>query len=131
MTPDPFPIKQGDLSPSYACVLTDADGFVDLTAAEKVRFKMRLESKADDELPDIDGEADFAKEKIPNPLKPSEEIEVWVVRYDWIAGDTDLPAEECNVEIEVTWNTGKPETFPADPDEPFLKVIVLEDLDAS
>lgn len=125
---DAFPIKQNDLAPSYAVVLTDATGFVDLELASSIKFLMRGSEKEDPAAPDVTGAMTKAKVKIKNPLKPSEEIEVWVATYDWEVGDTDQDPGLFDVEVEVTWPGSKPETFPADEEEPYLLVHILEDL---
>jgi hypothetical protein len=129
---DPFPIKQGDTAPSYAVVLTSGGKYVPLDKASKVRFLMRAEGEGDPTPPALKGEMTFSLEKIPDPKDKSEtpkEIEVWVCVYDWQDGDTQRPPGFFNTEFEVTWESGKKETFPAEEEEPYLRVLILEDLD--
>jgi hypothetical protein len=128
---DPFPIKQGDTGPSYAVVLTSGDEYVPLDDAEKVKFLMRNSEESGDAAPAVTGEMTFSLEKIPDPKDKSaepKEIEVWVCVYDWQPGDSDQDPGLYDTEHEVTWESGKIETFPAEKDEPYLQVLVLEDL---
>ena len=122
-------MKQGDTAPSYAVVLADDDGWVDLTAAEKVKLLVRSVGAEDPAAPDVSGEMTFSEEEIPDPEDPEgPKINVWVAVYDWQVGDLDMPAGEYSMEQEVTWESGKVETFPADEDLVYLKLILLEDL---
>jgi hypothetical protein len=126
---DPFPIKQGDTGPSYAVVLTSGDEYVPLDDAESVKFLMRGDGVEDPEAPIVSGSMDFSLEKIPDPKNPTgPEIEVWVCVYDWQPGDTEQEPGLYNTEHEVTWKSGKVETFPAEEEEPYLGVLILEDL---
>jgi hypothetical protein len=132
---EPFLIKQGDTAPSYAVVLTSGDKYVALgddegnPIADKVRFLMRGEDVEDPSAPAVTGEMTFSLEKIPDPKNPTgPEIEVWVCVYDWQPGDTEQEPGIYNTEHEVTWKSGKVETFPAQQEDPYLRVLILEDL---
>lgn len=125
---DPFPIKQNDTGPSYAVVLTSGGKYVDLSDADKVKFLMRAEGAEDSNPPAVEGEMTFSLETIPDPKDESKTIEVWVCVYDWQPGDTAIDAGLQNTEFEVTWKSGKVETFPAEEEDPYLKVLILEDL---
>lgn len=123
-----FEIKQGDTGPDYVVALTDKEEFVDLEAAASIKFLMRSAELEDPSPPDVSGLMTKEKVKIKNPKKPTEEIEVWVVTYVWQPGDTDRDAGKYNAEFEVTWNSGKVETFPAKKTEEYKEIIILEDL---
>lgn len=125
---DPFPIKQGDTGPSYAVALTSGGKYVALDDADKIKFLMRGKEEEDPSPPIVTGEMTFSLEKIPDPKDESKEIEVWVCVYDWQVGDTEQQPGLYNTEHEVTWKSGKVETFPAEEDEPYLQVLILEDL---
>lgn len=106
-----FTIKSGDTSPSIQYTLYEPDGStpVDLTSST-VNFHMRL--KGSTAAPAVDASATLV------------DAANGVVRYDWASGDT-ATAGEHEAEFEVTFQTGKVETFP---NRGFIRVIVSEAL---
>lgn len=104
-----FVIKRNDTSPSILYQLELQSG--QSLAGALVRFHMA----------DVDGgvvvDADGAVH--------SESLEQ--IRYDWIAADT-ASAGAYRAEFEVTFQGGQIETFPNDPDDPYIVVKIPEDL---
>jgi hypothetical protein len=47
------------------------------------------------------------------------------VSYQWVDGDLDIADGAYQAEFDVTWLTGRHETFPADPERPYLVISVL------
>lgn len=104
-----YTIGRNDLLSLLTVVLKDADGnAVDLTAATSIRFHMFTSAG----VQKIDADA------VKNADQVGHKGEV---TYTWQAADTDT-AGEYNAEWEVTWNTGKPQTFPNTPNKFFIQV---------
>ena len=94
--PDIFFIKRNDTSPSIQKTLTDAAGAaINLTGAT-IRFHMR----AKDGTTKVDATADTVGDAT-----------LGVVKYDWIAADTDT-AGFFDGEFEATYADTTVETFP-------------------
>ena len=102
-----FTIKAHDRLPSIQATLS-----ADLTTATGVKFIMKS----------IQG----------NTVKVNATATVvtpasGVVRYDWIAADTDTPGS-YQAEWQVTWSAGKTQTFPT---LTYHSIDVLADLDGA
>lgn len=98
--PDFF-IKQSDLLPTLAVVLSDADGPISLADVTSIAFSMRQVGGAviidqKEAAPDVDQDN--------NP---------GLCRYFWDTGDTDI-AGLFNAEFKATWADDKPRRFPND-----------------
>lgn len=103
-------IKQHDRLPSIQATFSSAGAPVDLTSATAVKFIMRLATGG---TPKVNAAAVIAT--------PT----AGVVRYDWIAADTDT-AGSYVAEWQVTWAGGKQQTFPT---LTFHSIEILADLD--
>lgn len=91
-----FHIKQGDTSPSMKAMLKDEAGIpVDLTGASVV----------------LNMSDAYGQTLIDRATVVVSDAVAGVVRYDWVTDDT-LVAGDHRAEFEVTFNTGKVETFP-------------------
>jgi hypothetical protein len=88
-------IKQHDTWPPLRAQLSDADGPVDLTTVDTVRFLYK----------EATGITSVAR-----VCTVTEALE-GRVEYEWIAGDTAL-VKLYNAEFEVTWGDGEITTFP-------------------
>lgn len=99
-----FVLRSGDTSPSIQRQMTDDDGRpIDLTQAS-VRFIMTPQY---DSTPVIDAAATVVSDSAAG-IAPTD----GVVRYDW--GPTDTAAAgPYRAEFEVTFPTGRVETFPS------------------
>lgn len=108
-----FEIKAHDRLPSIrAQLLTEADETpVDLTGASSVRFVMTT--------------AVGAVSKVSAAAVIETPATLGIVRYDWLAADTNLPGKYLG-EWEVTWVGGKKQTFPTGS---YHTIEVLADLD--
>lgn len=91
---DVFVIKQGNTSPAFKLALTPTT--VDVTGAT-LRFRMRR--AAGDFATTIEAAAAAVTAEPP------------VVEYQWQAGDTD-EVGSFEAEVEVTYPSGRVETFP-------------------
>lgn len=104
-----FYIKQNDTSPALRAVLKDADGVpVNVTGAS-VLFYMRTAG---------------ATETIVEGTAEVVDGTTGVVQYNWATGDT-ATAGNCEAEFEVTYATGKIETFP---NSKYIKVKITPEL---
>lgn len=105
-----FTTKKGDTSNSLRCVLRDVNGVaVNLTGAT-VKFSMQSWPAANLIINKVAA-------TVVNPLTGD-------VRYDWAALDVSTPGLYRS-EIEVTYPTGKIETFP---NNDYITVNILADL---
>ena len=106
--------KTGDTAPDIAGTVTDANGPVNISTATSLRFIAKSGSN-----PVIAGAATKVDDGT-TPLRGK-----W--KYTWGASDLSI-AGTWEVEIEVTWTSGKIETFPnSKTRNPTF--IVTEDLD--
>lgn len=107
-----FEIKANDRKPSITATLGfEGGGSPDLTDAT-VQFIMRA---ADPTVGTVKVKSSAV---IVTP-------ETGVVRYDWAAGDTDIPGE-YHAEWEVTFADGLPQTFPL---KTYHSITIIRDLD--
>lgn len=108
-----FVIKQNDTRPKLVVALRDdvdgEDVAVDLTLATSVKFLMR---------PAAGGAAKVSKAAAITDAVNG------VVTYTWEAANTDT-VDAFEAEIEVTWNDGGIETFPA---EGYISVDITDDI---
>lgn len=95
-----FYLKQHDLLPALKVRLLDDTTTVDLTSATLV--KLLMGSRRTGLV--VDAPMTILDQSVADTLG--------VVTYAWQAGDTDAPGD-YNAEFQVTWPTGKPQTFPA------------------
>lgn len=118
-----FRIKQHDLKPSLQVVLLSdmpqqdpglppQSNPVNLTQATAARLLMSSRRTG----LKVSGAMTIADQSVVANLG--------LVTYDWQAGDTDTVGQ-FDAEIEVTWPTGKPQTFPANQ---YFTVDVQKDL---
>lgn len=103
-------MKAHDRLPPIQATLGTASGATDLSTATSVKFIMKTEQG--------------------NTLKVNSAAVVvnaatGLVRYDWLAVDTDTPGKYQG-EWEVTWATGKKQTFPT---TSYHSIEILQDLD--
>lgn len=97
---DRYVIKQNDLEPSFEVQLLDGTTPVDLTSAVDVLFLMKSRKTGIKAT----GTMVVADQTVADNRG--------IVRYDWQTGDTDTVGS-FNAEVQVTWPTGRPQTFPA------------------
>ncbi len=102
-------IKRGDLMPPFEADLTSDGVPVDLTAATTVRV--------------IGWRNNLPLFNRPVTMT-NEQLTAGHVLMNWQATDTDTVAD-LYIEVEVTWVTGKPQTFP---DDGWMVVHVTLDL---
>jgi hypothetical protein len=105
----PFYVKQNDTSPAMLATLQDANGdAVNITGAS-VRFHMRPI-----------GSNSITVDASATIVTPED----GVVRYDWLAADTDTIGS-YQAEFEVTYADGSIETFPNDG---YVRVEIIDDI---
>ena len=104
-----FYIKQNDTSPSMLATLQDANGdAVNITGAS-IRLHMRAIGS---NQTTVDAAATIVT------------AESGIVRYDWIAADTDTIGS-YQAEFEVTYADASVETFPNDG---YIRVEIIDDI---
>ncbi len=96
-----FVIRQGDLLPAFEAVLRDRNGPVDLTGAV-VRFHAR----------DVVRRS-LAIDAVARVAPDQAGADRGRVFYDWAPTDTRSPGE-FDAELEVTFLSGRIQTFPND-----------------
>lgn len=106
-----FNIKRHDRLPSFKVALTSNGAPLDLTNATGVHFIMK-------------SAATGGAVKV-NAVGVIENAAGGVVRYDWVAADTDT-AGSYNAEWEIHWPGGKDQTAPT---ANYHTIDVLADLD--
>jgi hypothetical protein len=104
-----FYIKQNDTSPAIRAVLKDADGVPVNVVGANVLFYMRV-AGATNTI--VEGAAEVV------------DGAAGIVQYSWASGDT-ATAGNCEAEFEVTYPTGKIETFP---NSKYIKVKITPEL---
>jgi hypothetical protein len=107
-----FSIKAHDRLPPISAALLTNSVPVDLTTATSVNFIMRLASGG---TPKVNAAAVIV------------DAVNGIVRYDWLAVDTDTPAS-YQAEWQVTWPGPKKQTFPT---TSYHTIDVLADLDGA
>ena len=107
-----FTLKAHDRLPSIQAALTTAGAPVDLTGATGVNFIMK---------------ATQGNTVKVNAAATIVTAATGVVRYDWLAIDTDTPGS-FQAEWQVTWTGGKKQTFPT---LTYHTVDILADLDGA
>lgn len=109
-----FSIRQNDLLDPIRSILKDANGaVVDLTTAMGVKFQMSAFSGGVVGASKVNAAA-----TIDSPATAG------AVRYNWAEGDTDT-AGDFVATWQVTWPSGKPQTFPTVTN---LTVLIIPDL---
>lgn len=103
--------KTGDTTPDIAGQVTDDGGAVDISGASSVRFIAVCPDREDP----IEGVCNV----------PAGASGIW--SYTWASDDLDT-AGTYEVEIEITWTTGKIQTFPNNKTRN-PTFLVTEDLD--
>lgn len=109
---DKFYLKQHDTRPDLRVRLLDDDTAIDLTNAAGARFVMgnrRSGVKVDADMTIEDQTVDAT---------------LGVVKYTWQAGDTSASGD-FQAEIQITWPTGKIQTFPANG---YITIVITKDL---
>ena len=101
-------MKRGDLEPPLTITCTDNGSPLNLSGASSVRVLISRNGTivVNDTAPDLTGAASG------------------VVVHEWVAGET-ATAGVLSVEVEVTWPTARPQTFPPDGS---LHVVISADL---
>ena len=110
----PMTIKQHDLEPPLVLTVADAAGLADLRGVTSWRVIGSLNG-----VVVVDSVLSSGNVVI-NPATPA----TAVLTRAWVAGDTAL-AGDMRIEVEASWPTGRPPTFPADGTE---VVHILHDL---
>jgi len=105
-----FRIKTNDTGPVLSVTLTDANGNGIGLAGASARFHMKAFGAT--------------SLKIDAPATIIDDVN-GVVKYDWLAGDTDTAGTYYG-EIEVTYADTTVETFP---NNGYFTIIIKEDLD--
>jgi len=105
-------MKAHDRLPSIQAVLSSGGNPVDLTGATGVKFIMKT--------------AQGNTIKV-NTAATIVTANAGVVRYDWLAVDTDT-AGSYQAEWQVTWTGGKTQTFPT---TSYHTIDILADLDGA
>lgn len=97
-------MQSGDTWPPLRGLASDEDGPVDLTVA----VSMRAMCKSSTHLIELPAEV-IDPIEIVNEGEPNEEQYNW--QADLVTGDTDIIGNYV-VQLEVTWEAGRIETFP-------------------
>jgi hypothetical protein len=112
MATNRFNIKQDDLKPNFMMRLLAGDTPLDLTLASQVRFYMGNRSGLV-----VEGDMIVHDQSI--------DISRGIVEYAWRPGDTDTVGD-FQAEIEVQWQDGGLQTFPA---SSYIRIRIQKDLD--
>lgn len=105
-----FRIKRNDRDPSIAYELTPRS--LDLTGASVV-FNMK----------DASGAVKISR----GTGSVTTATGTPTVQYNWSSGDTDT-AGTFYGEFEVTFSSGRPGTFPNGEPDPFIEIVIAEDI---
>lgn len=105
-----FTIKEGDLLPEIQCSLSSlTSGAIPNLSGATVRFIMTIKGAVSTK---VDAPAEIV------------DAAGGIVKYAWVTGDTDTAAKYI-AEWEVTFPSGKPETFPNFKN---MDILVFKDL---
>lgn len=107
-----FDVKRHDLLPALVLTISLDGTAVDLTYASSAKLIVSNRSGVK-----IDSPMTILDQTNPDNLGK--------VQYDLQLGDTDTVGS-YNMEVEVTWAGGRPQTFPS---KGYLKFNVIKDLD--
>lgn len=110
----PMTIKRGDLEPPLVLTVSDASGASDLRNVTSWRVIGSLNGVV------VVNSVLSGGNVAINGATPA----TAVLTRAWVAGDT-ATAGEMKIEVEASWPTGRPQTFPADGSE---VVHILPDL---
>lgn len=105
--------KRNDTGPPVSIVCLDGDSPIDLTNATSARFLMGQVNAAGVSTIKVQGTAAIATDKTTG-----------TVTYNWVVGDLDTVGT-YSAEVEITWTTGKKQTFPA---ANYLTILVVADI---
>lgn len=95
---EPFELKQHDLEPPLVIDISGSAG--DLTGV----VSWKVIGKRGDTIAFTDTSPDRAVGSPPTSA---------VITHHWVAGETAVPGT-IRIEVEATWPTGRPQTFPPD-----------------
>jgi BppU N-terminal domain len=109
--------KRNDTSPSISFPVTRGSAPVDLTGAT-VRFKIMNSANVQ---VNTSTSTCVIVNAIGTTTTPAS------VRYDLTAGDTAV-ADTYNAELEITFASGRPETWPNGSTDPYVVIVVTADV---